>query len=378
MAARDNKKEKIITVGIPAFKAEDHICDCLSSIQIQSIRDEVNVIIAKDNPSDNYDFIISRYPDLDIVIIECNKNTGPGLARQRCLDNCKTPWITWIDADDVFISPFALESLKNGILKSTQDKPVIEVQGTFFQELQENPSGMRMAPRDDLWHPWVFGRLYNVQFLKSFGIKFSELRAMEDGEFNWKIRISIEGSPMQICMIHEPIYLWRIGSEHSITRIGIDDNGIPQYNFDLCQWGATEASIRAIKFCRKKNPFNGSITRFTTEMMVGQYFTYVECLQKKPVFAKQNLFNAKKFYHECYKEIENQIDDEVLKNMYTMQMASKAQDLIGIIPEITFFDFMKKIKEEPYSGVDEFKEIRNNLPQEIVDNDLKTGVLNNE
>ena len=29
---------KFITVGIPAFKAEGHICDCLASIHIQSIK----------------------------------------------------------------------------------------------------------------------------------------------------------------------------------------------------------------------------------------------------------------------------------------------------------------------------------------------------
>ena len=39
--------------------------------------------------------------------------------------------------------------------------------------------------------------------------------------------------------------------------------------------------------------------------MIGQYFTYVKCLDKKPLFAKQNLFNAKRFYHNCYKNIEN-------------------------------------------------------------------------
>ena len=46
------QKKKLITVGIPAFKAEDHICDCLASIQVQTIRDDVAVIIAKDNPTD--------------------------------------------------------------------------------------------------------------------------------------------------------------------------------------------------------------------------------------------------------------------------------------------------------------------------------------
>lgn len=92
---------KFITIGIPAFKAENHICDCLASIQIQSIRKEISIIIAKDNPEDNYEFVKNRFPELDITILDCDKNTGPGLARQRCLDAASTEWITWIDADDV-------------------------------------------------------------------------------------------------------------------------------------------------------------------------------------------------------------------------------------------------------------------------------------
>lgn len=361
--------KKLLTVGIPAFKAMPHICDCLSSIQIQSIRDEVSIIIANDNPEDDYEYVKGLYPDLDITILDCKENTGPGLARQRCIDNCETDWITLIDADDVFIHPMALESLLNGVTKNC-----IEVQGPFFQEIEKNPQGIRLAPRNDVGHPWVFGRMYNVDFLKQNEIKFSELRAMEDGEFNWKIRMTIEGSQLNINVLEFPIYLWRKGSEHSITRIGMDDKGIAQYNFDLCQWGATVASIQAVKFCRKRNPFNGSITRFTTEMMVGQYFTYIECVEKKPIFAKQNFFNAKRFYHECYKEIENQIDDKILKDMYTMQRAGKSQDLIGIIPDITFFDFMEKVKTEEYGGEEEFKALRAELPDEIIQNDIKTGV----
>ena len=80
------QKKKLITVGIPAFKAEDHICDCLASIQVQTIRDDIAVIIAKDNPTDNYDFVKKRFPDLDITILDCKENRGPGLARQRCAD----------------------------------------------------------------------------------------------------------------------------------------------------------------------------------------------------------------------------------------------------------------------------------------------------
>lgn len=363
-----NKRK--LTIGIPAFKAQSHICDLLASIQMQSMKDEIEVIIANDNPGDDYSFVKKRYPELSIDILECEKNTGPGLARQRALEASSTGWITFCDADDVLISPFSIESLFTSITPNC-----IEVQGPFFQEVTGVP-GVRMLPRNDATHPWVFGRLYSTDFLKRNEIGFSKLRAMEDGEFNWKIRMTIEGSPLQINVINEPIYLWRTGSEHSITRIGIDPkDNIPQYNYDLCQWGATEASINAIKFCKERNPFNGSITRFTTEMMIGQYFTYIECLERKPVFAEQNLYNAKKFYHEAYSEIENQISTKILKEMYTIQLAQKGQDLIGFIPEITFFDFMDKVKNDPYEGEEEFVKIRAKLPQYIIDNDIKSGVL---
>lgn len=140
--------EKTITIGIPAYKAHDHICDCLSSIQIQSIRDQITVIIASDDPEDNYDYLKDKFNNLDIEVLGCEKNTGPGLARQRCLDACKTDWITFIDADDVFFTPFSIEQLQAGIQPT-----VIEVQGSFAQEIEPNPQGVRMMPRNDVGHP---------------------------------------------------------------------------------------------------------------------------------------------------------------------------------------------------------------------------------
>lgn len=359
---------KKLTVGIPAYKATGHIEDCLSSINIQTIREDLEVIIAKDNPDDSYEYLKDMFPKLSMKIIDCEKNTGPGLARQRCLSNCETDWITFIDADDVFFTPFSLEQLISNIKPNT-----IEVYAPFLQEVRGNPA-VRMVPRFDIGHPWVFGRMYNAKFLKEKKIEFSELRAMEDGEFNWKIRMTIEGTPLGIEFSKDPVYLWRTGSEHSITRIGVDENNIPQYNFDLCQIGATEAALRAVKFCREQNPFNGNIDKFATEIMIGQYFTYIECRARKPIFAEQNLFNAKKFYHECFKEIEPRISEKVMKSMYTMGNAGHSQNLIDIIPEISFFEFMDIVKTSEYGGEEELKRIRSKFPKEIIDNDIKSGV----
>lgn len=354
-----------LTVGIPAYKAEKHIVDCLASIQIQTFKPEV--IIAKDNPDDDYSFLYERFPDMSIRILECEKNTGAGLARQRCLDACETDWITFIDADDVFFSPFALEELVHA-----GEENVIEVQGIFLQEVTDIPQ-VRSMPINDVGHPWVFGRCYRTKFLKDRKIEFSDLRAMEDGEFNWKVRMTVEGTELSIKLIDTPIYLWRTGSEHSITRIGEKD-GIPQYNYDLCPYGATEGSIRAVEYLRKSNPFNGNILRFTVGQMVGQYFTYIECMARCPIFGEQNLFNAKKFYHKCYKMIESQISEEVLTNVYTESMYNAGQGMVGIIPSITFWDFMEKVRSEEFRE-EEFAEIRSRLPEDIRENDRKCGVI---
>lgn len=382
---------KTITIAVPTYKAKSTLPTLLASVLTQSLVNDVSIILANDWPEDNnsYDFLKSLYPTLDITILPCDKNTGPGLARQRALDACKTDWITFIDADDVFINPFALEFLYNNITPNC-----VEVQGAFYQEVAEGNIGAavktqlvqnnqpippRMMPRNDIGHPWVFGRLYNVQFLRVQGIGFSQLRAMEDGEFNWKIRMTIEGSPLQINLIEDPIYLWKTGSDHSITRIGLEENeGVPLYNWDLCQVGATAAAINAIHFCKKKNPFNGGVTRFAVEQMISQYFTYVKCLNEKPMFAKQNLFNAKRFYHNCYKDIEKNIDDEILKTMYTAQYAAQSQEMIGLIPEITFFEFMNKVRTDEYGGKEEFDEIRKELPDWVIELDKKSGVLGEE
>ena len=52
--------------------------------------------------------------------------------------------------------------------------------------------------------------------------------------------------------------------------------------------------------------------------------------------------------------------------------------MIGLIPEITFFEFMEKIKNEPYGGKEEFEQIRNELPSWVKELDMKSGVLGEE
>lgn len=358
-----------VCIGIPAYKAQNTIEECLSSINIQTMRDDINVVISNDNPEDDYSYLTKQFPKLHISFINAEKNGGPGVARSLVIKSCKDDWIAFMDADDVLYNPFAIENM----YKATFQPNVIQVQSIFVQPV-DTPQGKKLYPHTEVTHPWSFARLTNVKFLQQNEIDFGNLRAMEDGYMEWCIRLAIEGSQFRIVTTNDIAYVWKEGSEHSITRTGVV-KGIPQYNFDLCQIGATVAAKRAIDYARKRNPFNGNITRFTVEQMISHYFTYVECLGKRAEFAEQNLWVSKYFYNECYKQIENQISEEILKQFYTSMNAVKAKDLVGIIPEITFFDWFDKIKKSEYRGKEELIEIRNKLSKEIIDNDVKTGVL---
>ena len=109
---------KKLTIGVPVYKAKPTIEKLLSSILIQTMdAKDIDIILANDYPKDNgtYEYLKNLYSQLNIITLDCEKNTGPGLARQRALDSCKTEWITFMDADDILISPFALEDLYNNI-----------------------------------------------------------------------------------------------------------------------------------------------------------------------------------------------------------------------------------------------------------------------
>ena len=359
---------KHITIGIPAYKAKDVIANALSSIQIQTMKQICTVIIASDSSTEDYSYLKQQYPDLDIVTLTCEKNTGPGLARQRCIDACTTEWITFIDADDSFYSPFSIEHLFTGITENC-----VVVQATFLEEMPYEINGARFLTINTN-HGWVFGRLYNLNFLKNNNIRFSNLRSSEDCEFNFKVRMAVEKTHSLVNIINKPVYLWRRASENSITRIGMKENGgIPLYNNDLSPVGGTVAVINVIKYCKEIELFNDTVKSFIAQYIMQLYFNYVKVIEQSPIFQKQALFNAKRFYQTCYREIEQDITKDMLTKAY-LSLVSEAE----YIPTITFSNFIDKIKEANYGGKQEFLEIRAELPDWVEELDLKCGALDEE
>ena len=89
-----------ISVIIPVYNAEKYLRKCLDSVCNQTYMDW-EVIAVDDGSLDNSYEILQEYAAKDSrFIIETKKNEGPGLTRNRALDEATGDYIVFLDSDD--------------------------------------------------------------------------------------------------------------------------------------------------------------------------------------------------------------------------------------------------------------------------------------
>lgn len=360
---------KELAVVIPAYNAQKTIRNVLTSISLQTIADKVKVYIANDNPEHKMgDYCLVGY-NLEIEFIDCEVNGGPGIARDRGLNAVKEPFVTFIDADDILFTPIALEKLLNGFVNPN----VIEVQSAFVSIVRNVPDQtgnvqpIALMPRNDVQHPWVFGRMYSTKFLKENKIGFDDLRAMEDAEFNMKIRLLIEGTQLQINILDDIAYLWNEGSEHSITRnIWSKRPNIPVYNYGACSVGSAIAFSRAIEFVAKVNPFNSAIARTAAEIMVERYFNYYEAKENYPEYGRANKYVACWWYDNVFKKYCSGVTDDTLEDIFMQKLQFHN---LKHFPEMTFKDWFNEVKE--YAPT--IEQVLDDIPEDLKKQEALSG-----
>lgn len=371
--SKHNKNGKVDII-IPAYKAQGTILRTLSSIAQQSILKDINVVIVNDCcPNGDYqEFIRMFKPYMKIKEVKLKENGGPGVARQKGIDDTDNEFFTCIDADDTFASALSIEVMRASIQEpinlgnGQMIKDGFKCVSSQFLQLGEELNQMVPHQKDMVW---MFGKLYRREFIEKYEIRFNETRANEDTGFNTWVRLLCDNPQEQIRFIPETTYFWH-NKKDSITRI---NNG--QYGFDQCLCGWTDNMIYAIQNAKKARPFNGGISQWTVNVMMELYYYYVECYARKKVFADQAWEYVKKFYNTCYKKIEDDITDKVFSEMFSMASMAKHQqgNLIGFIPHIGIKEFMDKLHKEKYNPEDIY-DVWDKLPDDLIQNNIKCGV----
>lgn len=221
----------MVDIIIPAYNAHKTISKALLSICMQTIKDKINVYIIDDCSDHDYKKIINKFKDrINITQYKLDKNSGPGVARQYGLDHSNGEYIYFLDADDMFIDIYSLETL----LKNISNNDIIC--GNVYYEDYDNT----VLTISNNYSFQLHGKLYKREYIDKNNFHFNNSRNGEDNCFNRLLKIGTD----EYSYINSDVLLYSCTKE-SIT------NNIEDYCYNevpiLCKnmlWMAEEADKR--------------------------------------------------------------------------------------------------------------------------------------
>src|SRR5690554_2047730 len=100
----------MFSVVIPLYNKEKNIADTIQSVLNQSFQD-FEIIVVNDGSTDNSISIVEAIKDERIRIIN-QENQGVSSARNKGIKEAKYKWITFLDADDLWMENHLQEALE--------------------------------------------------------------------------------------------------------------------------------------------------------------------------------------------------------------------------------------------------------------------------
>ena len=204
-----------ITVIVPAYNAEKTIKRCIDSILNQTF-DDFNLIIVNDGSSDKTKNILNTYDDKRIIIIN-QANKGAGSARNKALNNVKTKYVTFIDADD-YLDKKYLEILYNQIEKNKADIACCNrIQNGKKIEVLNNKEALKyLLCLKEKYGVCVIAKIFKYSIIKD--IKFDLSNHFEDIDFIFKSFLKAT----KVVYIHKKLYNYEIFNYSRSKYVGID------------------------------------------------------------------------------------------------------------------------------------------------------------
>jgi len=331
----------MIDVIIPAYNAHSTLERCLLSIANQTIADKVQVIVVDDkSPDGGYKDIIAKYSHLlKIKEVSMEVNGGPGTARRVGVDSSNNPYMTFIDADDIFLDAFFFE----GVLEYMEQTPQCVMVSAGFHEQREN--GDIHPHIEDV--VWVFGKIYRRKYWQRKGINFSDLRSNEDLEVNTKIRLTLGKSPENnenehVFFIKDKfVYLWKFKKD-SITRKP-DDQGKPyEYSFNTGMIGAIDAKLSAYTF---EGIDKESAQKEILMQIPGFYSQLHLTLEERPDrkdFIENTFSKMVEFWNKLAKVLWNNSTKQEQAYLFNTRQNDRE---LHIMPKFSFPEFIKMLDE---------------------------------
>lgn len=225
-------KDKI-SVIVPCYNVQKYVMRCFESIHNQTYGFEnLEVIFVDDLSTDNtwsiLELLQKKYPE-NVIAVKLNRKGLAGGARNLGMDISSGEYITFVDADD-WIHPEMINVLYNKIIEEHYDfvqcgylecdrKPVewSSVDSNYgveifnFADIDSRKNAI--IGLTGTGNVAVWGKLYNIDFITNYKIRFVENLYFEDNNFSFMCVMSAK----KCCRINLQLYFYYVNND-GITR----------------------------------------------------------------------------------------------------------------------------------------------------------------
>ena len=175
-----------ISVIVPVYNAEGTLETALSSVFMQTLTD-IEILCINDGSTDHSADVLTSAQRRD-GRVRCltQENAGAGMARNKGIAEAKGEYIAFLDADDLYPGPYALETLL-----AAAEKSGAMVCGGSIEKAKGNDVHPMFVFTEEGFHnacdeplDRFFARfIYNRNFLLENKLQFPPLRVYEDPIF---------------------------------------------------------------------------------------------------------------------------------------------------------------------------------------------------
>lgn len=180
-----------ISVVIPVYNRQHQIEPCLESVLQQTAKPK-EIIVVDDGSTDGTLRILDNYRD-EVTIISLGRNMGVSYARNQGIRIASTPWISFLDSDDLWLRDKLLRQLD--FLRQNPHYQIIQCEEIWIRNhlrvnsciYHQKPDGwgfLRSLPRCVISPSAV---LLKKELLERYGCFDEELPACEDYDLWLKI-----------------------------------------------------------------------------------------------------------------------------------------------------------------------------------------------
>jgi glycosyltransferase involved in cell wall biosynthesis len=206
-----------ISVIIPFYNREKSLRSAIQSVLDQDFHD-FEIWAVDDGSTDSSCEIVQLIQDARVKLIKLEKNQGAQAARNAGIKAANSPWITFLDSDDVYL-PSSLSSryqfaLKNNVQVVHSDCLIMRSEWTHAKKFGTVPlSGnvyLKLLQKPGPTFPGLF---VAKAALEKIGYLDQEIRAYQ--EWDTAIRLAKE---FEFGFLPEPTFVYQISSMNSISK----------------------------------------------------------------------------------------------------------------------------------------------------------------